>query len=222
MASKQTRKPVQARAEVTRAKILDVARRQFAERGVDAANTRDIAQEAGVSHAMIRYHFSSKDNLWREAIMDMYDRLWDAIGVDSDDPLDLSKESGFREFVRRYIVYAAKHPEYARIMIAESVRGGARLKWMADKFIRPAHARYSEALNHHMDSGFLPKGWPISILMIIAAVCQMPFVLAAEIEELYGVDMSSDAAIEAHIDTVYAFLFRDPSRVRADWPILPG
>lgn len=226
MTKAATRKPVQARAEATKARILDVARKHFAERGFEAANTRDIARDAEASHAMIRYHFGTKDMLWREAVRDMYERLWAEIGMEGEGEgvasrLDLYEIADFREFLRRYIYYAARHPEYARIVIAESVRGGERLHWMAEEFIRPAHARYAGPLRFHMEQANLPKAWHISTVIMIAAICQMPFVLAGEIGEIYGVDMSDEAAIEAHIDSVFAFMFRDPSRFRQNWPKLP-
>lgn len=226
MGKAASRQPVQARAEATKTRILDVARKHFAERGFESANTRDISQEAKVSHAMIRYHFGNKDTLWREAVRDMYQSLWAEIGIDdsaADNPekLDLYAITDFREFIRRYIYYAARHPEYARIVIAESVRGGERLRWMSEEFIRPAHARYAGPLRFHMENANLPKAWHVSAVVMIAAICQMPFVLAGEIGELYDIDMSGEAAIEAHIDSVFAFIFHDPSRFRKDWPKLP-
>lgn len=226
MGKAASRQPVQARAEVTKTRILDVARRHFAERGFEAANTRDISQEAKVSHAMIRYHFGNKDILWRETVRDMYQSLWAEIGIgdgakEGMEQLDLYAIADFREFIRRYIYYAARHPEYARIVIGESVRGGERLRWMSEEFIRPVHVRYAGPLRFHMENANLPKAWHISAVVMIAAMCQMPFVLAGEIGELYGVDMSQEAAIEAHIDSVFAFMFQDPSRFRKDWPKLP-
>lgn len=221
MAGKAVRKPVQARAEVTRSKILEVARTHFAERGFDAANTRDIAGDADVSHAMIRYHFGNKDKLWREAVSDMFHRLRTDLGFENGVPPDLESMDGYREFLRRYIYYCARHPEHARIMISESVRGGARLRWMVKEFIRPSHEVYAAPTRHHMENGSIPQAWHPSLIFMITAICQMPFVLAAEARELYGVDMLSNPAIEAHIDSVFAFLFRDPSRVRGDWPQLP-
>jgi AcrR family transcriptional regulator len=67
-----TRRPVQARAEETRARILQKARDAFAEMGFAGASIRDIAREAGVTHSMITYHFGTKDGLWREAVRDMF------------------------------------------------------------------------------------------------------------------------------------------------------
>lgn len=220
--SQKARKPVQARAEVTRAKILDVARLHFAERGFEAANTRDIATDAEVSHAMIRYHFGTKDNLWRESVTDMFSRLRTELGFENGTPPNLESLEEYREFLRRYIHYCAAHPEHARIMISESVRGGERLKWMVENFIKPGHEVYAGPNARHMKSGHLPHAWHPSLIFIITSICQMPFVLAAEAKELYGVDMLSAPAIEAHIDSVLAFLLRDPSRARTDWPALPG
>ncbi|KCZ57345.1 hypothetical protein HY29_01060 [Hyphomonas beringensis] len=221
MAGKTARKPVQARSEATKARILEVARHHFAERGFEAANTRDIANDADASHAMIRYHFGTKDNLWREAVADMFQRLRKELGFENGTPPELNTINGYREFLRRYIYYCARHPEHARIMISESVRGGERLHWMVENFIQPGHAVYAGPTKKHMDNGDLPSAWHPSLIFMITSICQMPFVLAAEAQELYGVDMLSDSAIEAHIDSVLAFLLRDPSRMRSDWPALP-
>ncbi|MGW4068368.1 TetR/AcrR family transcriptional regulator [Nocardia grenadensis] len=47
--------------------LLAAARRLFAEQGYAATTTRRIAAEANVSHALLRYHFSSKSGL-RDAV----------------------------------------------------------------------------------------------------------------------------------------------------------
>ncbi|MEV4345271.1 helix-turn-helix domain-containing protein [Actinoplanes sp. NPDC049596] len=46
-----------------RARIRDAAIELFAERGVEAATIRDIAQAAGVSSGLLRHHFGSKEGL---------------------------------------------------------------------------------------------------------------------------------------------------------------
>jgi len=46
-----------------RARIRDAAIKLFAERGVDGATIRDIAQEAEVSSGLLRHHFGSKEGL---------------------------------------------------------------------------------------------------------------------------------------------------------------
>jgi TetR/AcrR family transcriptional regulator, regulator of cefoperazone and chloramphenicol sensitivity len=46
-----------------RARIRDAALKLFAERGIERATVRDIAQEAGVSSGLLRHHFGSKEGL---------------------------------------------------------------------------------------------------------------------------------------------------------------
>lgn len=47
----------------TKERILEVAERLFAERGLDGTSMRDITDAAGVNLASVNYHFGSKDGL---------------------------------------------------------------------------------------------------------------------------------------------------------------
>ena len=47
----------------TKARILDAAFRRLAQEGYAALSTREIARDAGVNHALIHYHFRTKDQL---------------------------------------------------------------------------------------------------------------------------------------------------------------
>jgi AcrR family transcriptional regulator len=47
----------------TETKILEAAFRRLAEEGYAALSVREIAKDAGVNHALINYHFGSKDQL---------------------------------------------------------------------------------------------------------------------------------------------------------------
>ena len=56
-------------------RLLHAAAEVFAEKGYDTANTRDIAAAAGVTHTTIRYHFGSKDGLYRQCAEAIVDRF---------------------------------------------------------------------------------------------------------------------------------------------------
>jgi AcrR family transcriptional regulator len=47
----------------TKAKIMEAAFRRLAREGYAALSVREIAKDAGVNHALINYHFRSKDQL---------------------------------------------------------------------------------------------------------------------------------------------------------------
>src|SRR5215471_6983830 len=69
MRSKKTA-PALARADLgeTKAKILESAFRRLAEDGYAALSMREIGKDAGVNHALINYHFRSKDQLVIEVL----------------------------------------------------------------------------------------------------------------------------------------------------------
>jgi len=52
-----------ARKLPTKERIIEVAERLFAEKGLDATSMRNITDAAGVNLASINYHFGSKDGL---------------------------------------------------------------------------------------------------------------------------------------------------------------
>lgn len=63
-------RPVGAAAGQAREAILTVAKEQFAEQGYAGATLRSIALRAGVDHALVKYHFGSKEGLFR-AVMEL-------------------------------------------------------------------------------------------------------------------------------------------------------
>jgi AcrR family transcriptional regulator len=52
----------------TKAKILEAAFRRLSREGYAALSVREIAKDAGVNHALINYHFRSKDQLVIEVL----------------------------------------------------------------------------------------------------------------------------------------------------------
>ncbi len=214
------RPPAQMRSFKTRERIMSAARKAFAEEGFEAASIRDIAAEVDVTHTLIRYHFGSKEELWKDVVTDMFQRLDVALSEKEIGPVDFATREGLTVFLRHYIRYCAENPEHARIMISESLHGGERLKWMI-KYIRESHLALIPIFKQLMKTGVIPEVWLISLFYAISTVCQMPFVLSNAIKELYGVDMHEDDAINAHTETVIALLLNHPERSPDSWPSLP-
>lgn len=63
------------RARNARPKIERAALKLFVNDGVDAATTRDIAEDAGVSEGALYRHYKSKDELARSLFMETHNRL---------------------------------------------------------------------------------------------------------------------------------------------------
>lgn len=63
-----------------RAQVLTTAGEVFAERGFDAATTREIATRAGVAEPLIFRHFGSKASLFDEAVLTPFREFADTYG----------------------------------------------------------------------------------------------------------------------------------------------
>jgi len=70
--------------EQTTATILDAAEKLFAERGFTAVTVRDIAAEAGVSHALVHRYLGSKRQVYREMLSRHENVIRDAAPGDQD------------------------------------------------------------------------------------------------------------------------------------------
>jgi TetR/AcrR family transcriptional regulator, repressor for neighboring sulfatase len=70
--------------EQSTASILDAAERLFAERGFTAVTVRDIAAEAGVSHALVHRYLGSKEQVYRAMLLRRENVIRDAAPHDED------------------------------------------------------------------------------------------------------------------------------------------
>ena len=211
--------PRQERAVHSRREILRAARIAFARDGYQGTNIRDIAEQVGVTHTLIRYHFGNKEALWKAVVDDMFDRLSHAMSPSETGELDLSTRDGLKAWLRFYIRYCAHYPEHVRIMLHESMAQSERLNYLVNR-VRRSHKALIPVFQRLMLQGVVPEIWLVSFFYIVSTVCQMPFVLSSAIQRLYGVDMISDAAVEAHTEAVIALILGERGSPE-HWPVLP-
>jgi TetR/AcrR family transcriptional regulator len=198
--------------EATRAAILQAALQVFAEHGYAGSSTRDIAALAGAHHALIKYYFQNKETLWREAVTFLFKRQAEELTYEPA-PGALNTARGrrehAREVLRRWVIYCARHPEHARLMVQESVRDGERLHWVADTFINRTSAGARALVDLLQKEKMLPADVsPVALIYIIVGAAQMFYTLAPEVRRVWKVDPASDAAIEAHVDALLAVFIR--------------
>lgn len=205
MADGHTRGVRERQREATRAAILEAALEAFSESGFEGARTRDIAARAGVNHALIQYHFNSKDELWRAAVAFLFGRLGDEVTF-GDEAAWPDRRSFAEGALRRYVHYCARHPEHARLMIQESVRDSDRLQWAADTFISQNRRSAERFIRLMQREGLMPDASPAALAYIIVGASQLFYALAPEVRRVWGVDPTQAAQIEAHADAVVKVL----------------
>lgn len=100
-------RPVTARGERTRQKLVDAAETVFGEKGYEAASIADITQQAGVALGTFYVYFPDKKGLFIECVDNLGHRLRAhlAQAIDGlDDRLDVEEVGleAFLEFVRQH------------------------------------------------------------------------------------------------------------------------
>ncbi len=151
------RRPRSSTAEAgTRAAILAAARSVFAQRGLEGASIREVAQKAGVNTAMIYYHFADKSQLYRAVLADSFsafDGIW-------DHPLFQSAASArnkIQKFAEEFIRFQQSNEELRRIMSMEFAACSENCKWLADSYFTRSYERLSQILKQGIKAGELRK-----------------------------------------------------------------
>ncbi len=106
-----------ARAEKTRAGILDAAEALFAERGFDATRLEDIAERVGIRRASIVYYFKDKRELYDAVLEDVFGGLHDALAEVLVRSRTLTEQ--IEMGVLAWVDYVGRRPSIARLLLRE-------------------------------------------------------------------------------------------------------
>ena len=192
--------PRSRQREQTRDQILRAAIKLFARSGFDAASLGEIAREAGVKKALVQYHFSTKDQLWREAA----GNLWQArnrqllatrAGGSERDGID-SMRRGFTTLVE----FTREHPEWLWFMFHEAASGGERMRWLLDQHIRCDYALGEKFIRQCQEEGLIRKGPPLHLLHLITGALTYNLLVARQTLEASGTDLASADSIALQVE----------------------
>jgi AcrR family transcriptional regulator len=103
-----------------RRQLLDVALRQFADRGFHQTSMDDVAEAAGVTKPVLYQHFKSKRDLYLELLDDVGGRMMDAIAkaVAAADGPRQQVEAGFGAYFR----FVADEADAFRLLFGSGTR----------------------------------------------------------------------------------------------------
>jgi len=200
----------------TRERILQAALEGFAERGFDGTKTRDIAQRAGVPLGLLQYHFGGKPKLWRAAVDRAFAEL--SAGLESvlTDPAPTNDRERMRLLIRAHVRFAARNPEFIRLMHEEGKRRGERMRWMVDRHVKPLYQMLARLIERAQQGGLLPKDVaPVHLVYILIGAVDVFFHQAEECRRVSGIDPVDEQAALAHAHAVeQVFLGTGPERAK--------
>lgn len=168
----------------TEALILQAAEKEFLEKGYAGAKTTDIAEAAGVTHAMLHYYFRTKDKLFEKILADKIDKLSEILLGAVGNP-ELPLKERIRDGIERHFDFLAANPGLPRFIINELAVHPDRINAIRDKLLEKAGAALA-SIQKELDA--LP-GVSTTAIMLLADIISLnvfPFAAAPMITAVTG------------------------------------
>ena len=198
-----------ARTDIREA-LLESALVEFGAKGFDGASTRAIARRVEAHQPQINYHFESKAALWTAAVDYLFGLLGEALeGVlpAKLTGVDVSQlAAAFADGIRRFVEFAAEHPQLNQIMVHEGTAASDRLAWMTETHVKPLFDGIRPAWRILRDAGVAARIESDILYYVLVGAASLPYVNAPEVRLLTGRDPSNPEWIAAHADGLIAIL----------------
>lgn len=195
--------------------ILLAAARRFAQEGFNGTSFSAVATEAGLSKALVQYHFESKENLWRATVAWIWEARTRALPQYLDDSFfqqlnDEEQAQMIRLLCKGIIRFTFDNPEWVRIMYQEAASPGPRLDWMIEHFLSRDFVQGRAMIELAQQRGLLPKVDPLNLLHILGGSLIHMTSVASITERILGVDPRSDAYIDHYVGTFLGMMIALP------------
>ena len=134
--------------DLTKARLLEAAGEEFAEKGFEAARVRSICRRAGANLAAINYHFGDKERLYVEAVLEAHrcgtEMLPESLLAEGDPAAQL------RMYIHHFLghVLAMKgHPKWHHtLLLREMLEPTSASETLVREAIRPRFERLEAIL----------------------------------------------------------------------------
>lgn len=196
----------------TRSKLLEAAVAVFGKHGFSGSSVRQIADLANVNHGSIKYHYSSKNQLWRAMVAYLFQSMEAAVFQNEAEWARMTAREQLEDHIGSYIRFNAETPEYMRVIMYESISRSERFEWLADNYLRPFTDRAINRVALAQEQGvFRADIPPLNLYYMQISASRSLFFEADELSQQFGIDAFSEIEVQRHIDAVVA-LFVVPQK----------
>jgi len=155
-----------------RERLLDVAIRRFADRGIAATSLRGLAADAGVTPAMLNYYFGSKDRLVDATVSERLLPALSSVKAQLASQATADCETLIAIFVRGVHEMVERHPWLPGLWVREILSEGGQLRRVlteqfASELPRPMAQRFAAAqANGELNQALDPRLLFVSLIAL--------------------------------------------------------
>lgn len=177
-------RPAEDRRLNAREALLDAASRLFAAHGVQGVSLRRIADEAGVTPAMVHYYFGNKEGLYDAMLSRAFARILEAVRTATADGGQLEP------LLQVLLTTVTAEPWIPTLVIREVLTEGGRLR---DQFVKGYASHMAVLLpsliQREIDAGkFREDLDPTLSFLSLIGMSVMPFVARPVVERVLGIN----------------------------------
>jgi AcrR family transcriptional regulator len=185
-------------ADETRNNILEVAAREFADKGLAGARIDEIAEKTNSSKRMIYYYFGGKEELYRAVLERAYALIRSREEEASDQLHELTAEQALRALVEQTFDYHASNPDFVRLVMNENIHHGEHIGHVPG--LKERNRSIIAQLRRIVDKGVAENVFrgdvdPVDLHMSISALCFYNVSNRYTFNANFGVDMGSAKAL---------------------------
>ncbi|WP_218082197.1 TetR family transcriptional regulator [Anthocerotibacter panamensis] len=190
-------------AEATKAAILAAAEKEFAQQGLEATRTEDIAARTGVTKAMIYYYFKSKEDLYVAVLERVFAHAFSALNDLKQH--HLPPEEALETFLREVLKFSCHNTNLAMLMFLEGMQNKG--KYYERAGIPGIYKALSEILAEGIAAGVFRPLDPLHTAVNIFGACQFYFMARENIKHLWPAkQLLGKPMLEQHVQEVVAMV----------------
>jgi AcrR family transcriptional regulator len=159
--------------------ILEVAEKLFVEKGFAGTKTTEIADEAGVNHALLHYYFRTKENLFNRIFEQKLSQVLNSFLIVTDD--NTSFFDKLKNGIEAHFDFIGKNPKLPLFVLREVVMDKDRRDFM-EKHLFPTgkmlYENFKTSIRKEMKKGAIRPVKAMDVLLNIASLNVFAFVAA--------------------------------------------
>lgn len=192
-------------ADETRNNILEIAAREFADKGLAGARIDEIAEKTSSSKRMIYYYFGGKEELYRAVLERAYAQIRSREEEAAEQFQELSAAQALRAQIEQTFDYHASNPDFVRLVMNENIHHGEHigdvpgLKERNRSVIAQLRAIIDKGI---ADGAFRKDVDPVDLHMSISALCFYNVSNRYTFNANFGVDMGAGKALKKRREQV--------------------
>jgi AcrR family transcriptional regulator len=193
----------------TMANIVEVATKEFADKGLSGARIDEIAALTHTSKRMIYYYFTSKEGLYIAVLEEAYRRIRSIEATLKLD--DLEPEAALRKLVGFTFDYQLANPDFIRLVMTENIHNGEFLAQSTSiqQLNVPVINAVKAVYDRGVKAGVFRRGLDaVELHMSISALCFFNVANRHTFALIFKRDMTDPEAMEGRRKNIVEMLAR--------------